>query len=512
MSHSSPPSPANQDGKPPNPDHHPHSYTQDSRDSIFNKAMGRLDALFVGFGAMIGFGWIVLAGGWIESAGTVGALLAFIAGGAIMAFVGVVYSELVAAMPLAGGEHNYLMRGMGPKVALFGSWGIVGGYITVVLFEAVAVPKTALYLFPGLNKVYLWTVAGADVYLTWALIGVVTAVVLTYINIRGVKVASLVQTFVVSFLLIVGLLLVFGSFSGGKSEHIAPLFEGGAGGFVAVLVAVPFLFVGFDVLPQAAEEINIKPRQIGKLVVFAVLMAAVWYVIIIFTTSISMPHTDIKALNANGGLVTADALTAMLGHPVWGKIVIAGGLAGIITSWNAFLMGASRLMWAMAQSGMIPAWFGKIHPTYRTPVNALLFIGVLSVVAPFLGSAMLGWVVDAGSPMIVITYFLVSVAFVMLRRKEPTMDRPMRVGGAGNAGMVVGIIAAALCFVLFVLYVPVTPWSAQLAWQSWAMFGAWMLAGVIMMLRLPGGVPAGPNAEDELLAKLAKRTRTLTNN
>ena len=93
------------------------SYTQVSHDSIFKKAMGRLDALFVGFGAMIGFGWIVLAGGWIEQAGTMGALLAFAGGGVIMAFVGVVYSELVAAMPLAGGEHNYLMRAMGPKLS-----------------------------------------------------------------------------------------------------------------------------------------------------------------------------------------------------------------------------------------------------------------------------------------------------------------------------------------------------------------------------------------------------------
>lgn len=486
------------------PHKHPGSYTHESRDSIFNKAMGRLDALFVGFGAMIGFGWIVLAGGWIEQAGTVGALLAFVGGGVIMAFVGVVYSELVAAMPLAGGEHNYLMRSMGPKLAMIGSWCIVGGYITVVMFEAVAVPKTALYLFPDLNKVHLWTIAGFDVYLTWALVGVITAIVLTYINIRGVKVASLVQTFVVSFLLIVGLLLIFGSFTGGQMEHVEPLYSGGFSGFVTVLVAVPFLFVGFDVLPQAAEEINVKPRQIGKLVVFAVLMAVAWYVVIIFTTSVSMPHDQIAALNAEDGLVTADALTAMLGHPVWGKIVIAGGLAGIITSWNAFLMGASRLMWAMANSGMIPAWFGKIHPRYRTPVNALLFIGALSVVTPFLGSKMLGWVVDAGSPMIVITYFLVSVAFVLLRKREPDMERPMRVGGKGNVGIVVGAIAAVLCLFLFVLYLPVTPWSAELALPSWAMFGLWLIAGVVMMFRLPGGVKPGPNAENDLLTKLGK--------
>src|SRR5699024_8170822 len=95
-------------------------------------------------------------------------------------------------------------------------------------------------------------------------------------------------------------------------------------------------------------------------------------------------------------LVTADALTTMFGSTVWGKLVIAGGLAGIITSWNAFLMGSSRLMWAMANAGMIPRWFGKLHPRYRTPVNAIIFIGFLSALAPFLGEKALNWISDAG--------------------------------------------------------------------------------------------------------------------
>ena len=121
-----------------------------------------------------------------------------------------------------------------------------------------------------------------------------------------------------------------------------------------------------------------------------------------------------------------------------------------------------------------------------------------------MGSKMLGWVVDAGSPMIVITYFLVSVAFVLLRKREPDMERPMRVGGKGNVGIVVGAIAAVLCLFLFVLYLPVTPWSAELAWPSWTMFGLWLIAGVVMMFRLPGGVTPGPNAEHDLLTKLGK--------
>ena len=470
----------------------------DDRGHGFVKALGSVDALFIGFGAMIGFGWVVLTGEWLSGAGTMGAILAFVVGGIIMCFVGTVYSEMVAAMPHAGGEHNYLIRAMGPKVSLFGSWAITGGYISVVMFEAVAVPKTALYLFPNLEHIKLWTIAGFDVYLTWALVGTVTAIIISWINIRGVKLASLVQTFVVSFLIIVAFLLLAGGLVGGEAANTEPLFTGGGAGFIAVVAVVPFLFVGFDVIPQSAEEIKLPPAKIGKLVVVSVFMAIAFYVIIIWMTSLAMPASEL----ATHDLVTADALAAMFNSAFWGKLVIAGGLAGIITSWNAFLMGSSRLMWAMAVAGMIPAWFGKLHPKYRTPVNSIIFIGILSALAPFLGSAALGWIVDAGSPAIVIAYFLVSVGFIILRKREPAMDRPLRIGGKGNGGMIIGIISAVLTLALFILYLPITPYSAQLAWQSWAMFGLWLAVGIVFMFRLPTGVKAGPNAENELLAKV----------
>lgn len=472
----------------------------EERSSDFLRVLGNVDALFLAFGAMIGFGWVVLSGGWIDEAGSLGAVIAFAVGGVIMCFVGLVYSELVAAMPRAGGEHHYLLRALGPRLSVLGSWAIVGGYVTVILFEAVAVPNTALYLFPDLNHVRLWTIAGFDVHLTWALVGVAAAVVLTWINIRGIRMASLVQTYVVVFLLLVAALMVVGAFAGGDTAFAAPLVTGGASGFLAVLVVVPFLFVGFDVIPQSSEEVAVPPRRIGTLVVLSVVMATLFYMVIVVTTAVSMPAADLSAAE----LATGDALSAMLGHEFWGKIVIAGGLAGIITSWNAFLIGASRLMWAMARSGMLPAWFGRLHPRYRTPVNALLLIGGLSAVAPFFGSPMLDWAVDSGSPSIVITYFLVAVAFLVLRRREPDMPRPMRVGGArGALGTGVGVTAAVLTLGLLALYLPGMP--ASLDWQPWVMFGVWWIVGLVLVLRMPRGVGPGEDAEDRLLARLAAR-------
>ncbi|MEX3600750.1 APC family permease [Kocuria carniphila] len=467
----------------------------------FKKVLGRIDAIALGFGAMIGFGWVVLTGGWLDDAGTMGAALAMLAGGAIMAVVGLVYGELVAAMPAAGGEHNYLLRGMGARWAFIGSWGITVGYITIVAFEAVAVPRTVQYIFPELSQIPLWTVAGFEVNLTWALLGSLCAVIITWINIRGVKQASTVQIFVIIFLLLVGLMMIFGAFSGGSARNMEPFFDNGISGFFLVLVVVPFLFVGFDVIPQVSEEMNLAPKKLGGTIITSVLLATVWYAAVILATSASLPVEELAVAD----IAVADAMGAVFNSQAMANLLLAGGLAGILTSWNSLLMGASRLLWALGNSRMLPRWFGKIHPKYGTPVNALLFVGALSFIAPFFGEEMLGWLVDSGSPSIVIAYLLVSIVFVILRKREPDMERPFRIGGRHHGGTAIGILSVVLCAGLAVLYIPGMP--AGLGMAPYVIFALWWVLGLIFMFRIPRGIEPGADAEHRLVAAVEARKK-----
>lgn len=464
------------------------------------RSLGRLETFFIGFGAMIGFGWITTTSTWLNDAGTLGAALGFLIGGAIMSLVGLVYAELVSAMPWAGGEHNYLMRGFGPRLAFVGSWGIIGGYISVAAFEAVAIPRTVAYIIPEVYSVPLWSVADSDVYLVWALIGTVTAVLLTALNIRGIKAASLLQTSVILFLIVMAFAMIGLTYFEGDVSNAQPLFTDSVG-LLAVLVVVPFFFVGFDVIPQSAEEVNVPPRKIGRLVLVSVAMATAFYIVIILTTSTALPASQMQDFD----LATADAMDALAGD-FGSNLVIAGGLAGLLTSWNAFLIGASRLMWAMARSGMLPTWFAKLHPTYRTPSNALIFIGAVCAIAPFFGEVMMGWLVDSSSPSIVITYLLVSVVFLVLRRHDPDMDRPLRIGGrAPGGGATIGVAAVIATACLLALYIPGMP--AALDIQPYVIFGLWWLLGLAFLIRIPGGVRPGPDAEEDLLDELATRGR-----
>ncbi len=134
----------------------------------FIRVLGRGDVLALAFGAMIGFGWVVLTGTWLLDAGVLGAILAFVIGGTLVVFVGLTYSELVSAMPRVGGEHHYAWRAIGAKGAFVASWGIALGYVSVVAFEAVALPTTLEYILPDFKVGFIWTVAEYDVYRTYA--------------------------------------------------------------------------------------------------------------------------------------------------------------------------------------------------------------------------------------------------------------------------------------------------------------------------------------------------------
>ncbi|GAB3485419.1 APC family permease [Nocardiopsis coralliicola] len=464
--------------------------------SGFLKVLGRTDVLALAFGAMIGFGWIVLTGDFISAAGTAGAALAFVIGGVIIAFVGFTYAELVSAMPHAGGEHHYAMRALGGKGAFIASWAMVLGYVSVVGFEAVAVPQTLLYLFPDLGAFPLWTIAGYEVQGSLVALGMLIAAAITLVNYIGIRPASVFQAVAVLFLLAAGAAMLVGSFAGGSAENMEPLFTGGVSGIFVVLVAVPFLFVGFDVIPQSASEIKLPYRQVGTLLVVSVACAAAWYVLIMLTAGAGLTAEQLSASD----LASADAMAALWNSPAMGNVLVIGGIAGLLTSWNAFLIGASRLLFAMAESRMLPLWFARMHPKYRTPSNAILFIGALSVLAPVFGEAMLDWLVNAGGVNIVVAYVVVVVSFLLLRRREPGMERPFRV----PAGGFVGATALVLSVGLGLLYLPGLP--AALAPPEWVMVGAWWAFGALFLLRLPKVRP-GAGAEQRLIAAVEARSR-----
>lgn len=438
--------------------------------AAFDRTLGRRETLFLAFGAMIGWSWVMIAGRWVHDAGPVGAVLAFALGGAAVFAIALTYAELAAAMPEAGGEHVYSLRALGWTGSFLCTWALVLGYVSVVTFEAVALPTALEYLFPQLRAGYLWTVAGSDVHLSFVSIGVAGGVVMTGLNVAGVRFAAVVQTAVVVVMLVLGAFFFAGAAAFGEPARLAPPFANEGRGFLGVLVMTPTLFVGFDVIPQAAAEIRLPFRSIGVLLVASVAMATAWYVLVVLGVALALEGPALVE-----PLSTAAAADAAWGGRWAAVALVVAGIGGVLTSWNAFIVGASRAIFAMAESGMLPRALGRLHPRTKTPVNAILLVGALSLAAPFFGRSLLVWLIDAGSFAVVIAYGFVAVSFLVLRRREPGMPRPYLAGRSAWAGWAALASAAAIAL----LFLPGSP--AALVWPyEWAIVGGWAGLGVLL--------------------------------
>ncbi|TFJ94211.1 APC family permease [Lentibacillus salicampi] len=436
------------------------------------KILGNKDVIALAFGAMIGWGWVVTTSLWVTEAGALGAILAFLIGGLLVVLVGLTYAELASAMPLAGGEHVYTFKAMGRKASFIATWSIILGYVSVVAFEAVALPTVFEYLVPNYSQGYLYTIAGWDVTVTWAGIGILGSIVIAWVNYRGIKLTSAITVLLTVMILAAGVLLITGGTASGSIENMEPLFTQGMAGIMSVVIMTPFMFVGFDVIPQASEEIDLPRKKIGQLLIAAVVLAVLWYVAVIFGVSRVLGPAELNQSN----LVTADAMAkAFGGSQAMGNLLVLGGIGGILTSWLGFYVGGSRAIYALARAGMLPKSLGELHPKYNTPHKAILLIAVLSTAAPLLGRPALEWLVNAGGLGLVVAWLMVAISFIILRQKNPEMNRPFKLAG----GTAIGWIAVVMSVGIAILYMPGMP--SALVWPyEWAIIGLWGILGVIL--------------------------------
>jgi amino acid transporter len=452
----------------------------EKKKSDFNKVFSAWDILVIAFGAMIGWGWVVSSGGWIESGGVIGAMLGFLLGGVMIFFIGLTYAELTSAMPQCGGEHVWSYKAMGSTGSFICTWAIILGYVSVACFEACAFPTIITYLWPGFLKGYLYTVAGFDVYASWLIVAIVVAFLIMIINILGAKTAATLQTVLTVIIGGAGILLIVASVINGSVDNLnGQMFIGSSTGSIiksilSVAVVTPFYFIGFDVIPQASEEINVPPKKIGKMLILSVVLAVAFYALVILAVGLVLNPSAIETSQAGTGLVTADAMAAAFGTKIMAKVIIVGGMCGIITSWNSFMIGGSRALYSMAESYMIPPIFSKLHKKHKTPIYAIALIGVLTMLAPFAGRKMLVWICDAGNFGCCLAYCMVSISFLVLRKKQPDLERPYKV----KAYRFVGIMAILMSGFMVAMYcIPNS--GGNLILQEWIMVGAWSLLGVV---------------------------------
>lgn len=424
---------------------------------------------------MIGWGWVALTGNWVDRGGTIGAVLAFVIGAVLCIFVGLTYCELTPALPYSGGELVFTYKALGYHGAWFSGWMIAFAYIGVAAWEGPALVTAIDYLITIPRYGYLWTIAGFDVYATWLLIPVCVGSLLCVINTKGIKISTIFQAVVTTILAVGGIGFAIISGMNGSMENMKPLFTS-TNGMFSVVLAVPAMFVGFDVIPQVAEEMNLPLKKIPAAIVASILLAAGWYIMIILASSFAAPNEIL----GREGLSVVNAVNYAANNPIAGKLIVVTAIMGILSSWNGFIIGATRVLYSMGRAKMLPDFFGKLHKKYHTPGNAIVFIGIITILTPLLGKNSLGWFVDASAFGTVIAYLMVAISFVILRRTCKDLPRPFRV----KHGMIVGMIAVMISLFFVSLYLPVG--SSSLSGVEWVIVGVWVGSGMLFyLLSLP---------------------------
>jgi amino acid transporter len=426
------------------------------------KSFSTKDVLAMAFGTMVGWGWIMLSGKWAADAGMLGAIGAYCIGALLCVFIGMAYAELTPAIPCTGGSVVFSYKSMGYWPAVIAGLATGFAYLGVAAWEGPAFATAVDYVMPIPKYGLLWSIEGFEVYASWAAVAIVASIVITTLNLRGAKQAAIFQAIATIGLVAVGLIFLGGGVTMGSVENTKPLFTN-VSGFASVLLMVPAMFVGFDVIPQSAGEMNVPLKKIPRLLILSIVAAAGWYIFMILSTCLSAP-TEVRV---NGIIPVADAMAFNFGSPIWGKVCIVGALCGILTSWNGFLYGAARVIYSLANAKMLPAWLGRIHPKYGTPSNAVITCGLLSTFSCFLGKGALVWFVNASSFGVVIMYAMVALSFIFLRIRQPELARPYKVKHFKFVATMAILVSVFFAY----LYLPMGP--APLTVVEWILVLGW---------------------------------------
>jgi amino acid transporter len=411
---------------------------------------------------MIGVGWVTAMGSWLERAGPLGAILAFAAGGAVMLCIGFCYAEATPMLPVAGGEVAYAYKAFGTAKSFLVGWCLAYGYIAISGFEAISIGKVLSFMLPGIDRWPLYDVAGDTVYGSHLLLALLCTGGITWLHYRGVAQAAALQITLTLTFVIVTVVFIVAGFGVGELANLEPLVGASdghswMGGFLAVFVTVPFWFVGFDTIPQGAEEVHasVKPRSLAFLILGSIVAAALFYVVLVLSVSMCAPRADIVGAE----LPSAAAFEAAFKSKFFVYVVLSAALLGLFTSWNGFFLAGSRVLFSLGRGQIIPERIGQTHSRYQTPHQAVLLTGLLTLLAPLLGRQALLALANAGSLCIVVAFLGVALSVMRLRQVAPQLSRPYRMPG----GRLIPLLAVGgSLMMLGAMVIPGSP--AALAW------------------------------------------------
>ena len=437
------------------------------------------DYFTLGWGTMVGVGWLVVMDDWLLRGGAMGALLGFAIGGALLFPIGWVYGRMVAAMPDAAGEIAYTAAAFSRPISFSTGWMMMLAYFIVCPWEAVAVGRIAGYIIPSLDSLELYRIAGRPVYLPHLIIGLGLTALLTTLNYRGIRLSATFQNWTAFATLALFIVFTVLGLSKGSPRNFPPLFtHAPLVSFLLVLQIVPYFMTGFESVSKAAEESTPEFRATGfsTAIWMAILIGILFYSAVVAAVAFVAPWHELTGEK----FMTAVAFQRAVGSRWIVNVILAAALFSLFKCFNGNFVAASRMVFALGRRGLIEERVGRIHPQHRTPSAAVLCIGLATAACMLLGDAILVPITEVGSVACSIGWVATCAAYI----------RMGQVGAlAGQSTLsVLELLVAGLGFLvaiamLLMKLVPVIP--GHFSAYEWLALGIWIMLGALARRRAP---------------------------
>lgn len=402
------------------------------------------------FGCIIGWGSFVNPGKkFLPNSGVAGTAIAMVLGALVMIIIAFSYAYMIPKYPKAGGEFTFAKECFGKKTAFVCGWFLIAAYLTNVPMNSTAIGLIVDGLDGSANILkfgFNYSIAGFEVYLGEILFASSILIIFGLFNIFGVKKAAIIQTILSTLLITSVAFLVVSTIISGKAkginiepiwgfdksaamaanattENIMEYANGGKSGIISAILATfaiaPWAFVGFDTIPQAAEEFKFSYKKVIGIMVVAILFGCFVYTSNNTISAAVLNNWPDRVMAGDWVLlIAAEELMGVFGKIVIGIAVSCAVLSGIM----GFYLASSRLMYSMAKEGFLPKIFSSIDSKYGTPRNAIIFCMLISLSGPVLGREALGWFVDMSAIGASIGFLCTSASALKISKKDETQQ------------------------------------------------------------------------------------------
>jgi APA family basic amino acid/polyamine antiporter len=395
-----------------------------AEESALAREAGLFQVIAYGVGNIIGAGIYVLIG---DASGLAGGAvwLAFLVGAVVALFTGLSYAELAATFPKAASEYVFLGRAYGNRsLSFLTQW-------MMLVTEVIAAAAVALG-FAG----YLSTIVHVPLIPTAAAL----LVLLTVVASTGIK-QSLKLNAVLSMVAIGGLVVVVGAGIGkiGSASYVAS--PNGMPGVLAATVLVFFAYIGFDNISNLAEETKEPEKTIPRALLASLAVSTVLYVLVGLASVSLVPWSRLAASDAPLAL----AVSSVLGQP--GSDILT--VAALLTTLNTvlvLLLVSSRIIYGLGREGALPSPLGWVSKRTHAPVVASL--ATMAIALAVLPLGQIGAIAKVTSFGSLLTFALVNLALLHLRRVAPHLSRPFKAPLSIGWVSVTGLLGLVSCLVL----------------------------------------------------------------